>query len=106
MGKFLCSLWKNGGNLHVEAAKMHFLAGHGGGGVGSPGEYCSGGKLGENWVKWGKMGEFLHILSRNGGDLHVNAFVVAVGAGIIPGSVWPHELLLVQFSLCLLLFDF
>ena len=34
---------------------------------------------------------------------NASAFV-AVGAGVIPGSVCPHGLLLVQFSLCLLLF--
>ena len=29
--------------------------------------------MGENGGKWGKMGEFLHILLQNGGDLNVKA---------------------------------
>ena len=90
MGKFLCSLWKNWGNLHVKAPKMHFLSGHRAGG---------GGHLMNNVVegKWGTM-------EKNGGkcenffifcrameviccqSFNASAFVV-VGVGIIP-SPW------------------
>ena len=31
------------------------------------------GKMGDNGGQWGKMGEFLHILLQNGGDLNVKA---------------------------------